>query len=221
MRYAVNLADLRTLQPSVALSQRRPLPLGGLSDSRNLGCGSGARSRPGSAVRMLRLTKGIGRHPLSAAVARQLWRASDGGSEGMAWRQLHRLKRGRGVGASRGSLLPRNGPSITGGQLRRRAEAVKAAAKLFAAPAQRVALTVEHAAAHSPASIDCLGQSLPVCPSATKMCAFDSAARGRSPSGIVELYSAAHCFPRTSPRFHFWEPPISYLLRVLVLEGRS
>src|SRR5579863_3374380 len=95
-------------------------------------------------------------------------------TKGMAARQLPRSRGGAGLGASRGSLLPRNGPSITGGQLRQRAEAVKAAANLFAAPAQRVALTVEHAAAHSPASIDCLGQSLPVCPSATKMCAFDS-----------------------------------------------
>src|SRR5579864_8960118 len=92
----------------------------------------------------------------------------------MAWSEPQRRQGGAGVGASRGSLLPRNGPSITGGQLRQRAEAVKAAANLFAAPAQRVALTAEHAVAHSPASIDCLGQSLPVCPSTTKMCAFDS-----------------------------------------------
>ena len=40
-----------------------------------------------------------------------------------------------------------NGPSITASQLRQRAEAVKADPNLFGSPAQRVALTAEHAAA--------------------------------------------------------------------------
>ena len=49
------------------------------------------------------------------------------------------------VGRRRRSL--HNGPSITANQLRQRAEAVKADPNLFGSPAQRVALTAEHAAA--------------------------------------------------------------------------
>jgi hypothetical protein len=91
--------------------------------------------------------QGDGRHPPSAAVARQPLVSERRRLRGDGFEQAPRPQGGAGVGASRGSLLPRNGPSITGGQLRQRAEAVKSLPRakagvdpnLFGSPAKRVA----------------------------------------------------------------------------------